>query len=111
MTCERLLCYPSGRWYSPEFLLMSFVCSFQRGLRSKVIPVYFTFLDHGIEWLNNLSLGRRLCERRVKNIVDVLARPMETLHFVNVTWVAEVSAQQCRDTSLVSGLPEISEGI
>lgn len=64
------------------FSAMSFVCSFQRSFRSKVIPVWFTFLDQGIEWLNNLSLGKRLSERRVKSIV-VLTRLMETLHFLN----------------------------
>jgi hypothetical protein len=89
MTCERLLRYPSRRCYSQEFLLISsWLCRLR--VHSSVvsdrmqIPMYFTFLDQGIEWLNNLSLGGLLWERIMKSIAVVLSRLIEALNFVSL---------------------------
>jgi hypothetical protein len=63
MTCKRLLWYWRRR-FSPVFLIICYwlrcLCSLQSSFRPKSIARHFTFLDQGIERLNNLSLGRRL---------------------------------------------------
>jgi hypothetical protein len=47
------------------------------------IPGYFSSLDAGTEWLNNLNSFRRPCERLIKRIAVALSRLMGTLHFAN----------------------------
>jgi hypothetical protein len=65
-------------WYSIEILVnvlvdMLFICSFQRSFQSKVVPIYFMFLDQGTEWLNNFNSRRCLCEHWVKSTAIVFA--------------------------------------